>query len=342
MASNLQRLIFLPPLFLLAAGCRPTPPVAPLMDVTIATADALPVDPDDAIWKRAPEFIAPLLPQDQVEPRQMHVSTSEVRVRAVAAGDRVAFRLQWTDPTLDDQPGQADFTDACAVQLPARVEPTLPAPQMGEPGRIRGDHLLDRGLASHRRWTRRYAPRSLSERNRRSLSARRGTVESRPHGATRVRNPLLAGPSLGEHHGRTARAARAGLDRRRAGHAKPRAVERFPRPRPARRRRLDRRGQPAVARWLDARPRLASRLCRLARRPRRSRRPQNAYPLDQPRPETLTTHDLVERQFIRPLIPKNPNSVNMAKCGRRSGSVAGACPVMPFVRPGSQVPRERT
>jgi DMSO reductase family type II enzyme heme b subunit len=120
---------------LILVGCRPTPPVAPLMDVTIATADALPVDPDDAIWKRAPEFIAPLLPQDQVEPRQMHVSTSEVRVRAVAAGDRVAFRLQWTDPTLDDQPGQADFTDACAVQLPARVEPTLPAPQMGEPGR---------------------------------------------------------------------------------------------------------------------------------------------------------------------------------------------------------------
>jgi DMSO reductase family type II enzyme heme b subunit len=120
---------------LIAAGCRPVPPAVPLMDVTIVTADVLPEGPDDAIWARAPEHIAALLPQDQVEPRQMHVSTREVRVRAVAVDGHVAFRLQWDDPTLDDQPGHEDFPDACAIQLPAVAEPTLPAPQMGEPDR---------------------------------------------------------------------------------------------------------------------------------------------------------------------------------------------------------------
>lgn len=135
MAERSWLLIFAISPLLLAVGCRPAPPAAPLTDVTIVAADVLPADPDDAAWNRAPEFTAALLPQDQVEPRQMQVSTGEVRVRAVAAGDRVAFRLQWDDLSLDDQPGHEDFPDACAVQLPATAEPTLPAPQMGEPGR---------------------------------------------------------------------------------------------------------------------------------------------------------------------------------------------------------------
>jgi hypothetical protein len=135
MAKKSWHLIFVVFPVLILAGCRPAPPAAPLMDVMIVTADALPETPDDAIWRRTPEFTTALLPQDQVEPRQMQVSTGEVRVRAVAVGDHVAFRLQWDDPTLDDQPGHEDFPDACAIQLPATAEPTLPAPQMGEPGR---------------------------------------------------------------------------------------------------------------------------------------------------------------------------------------------------------------
>jgi len=107
----------------------------PPADVRVVRVDVLPTDPDDGVWESAPEHIAPLLLQDQVEPRQMEVSTAAVRVRAVTAGDRVVFRLEWADPTRDDQPGQADFSDACSVQLPAVAEPTLPAPQMGEPDR---------------------------------------------------------------------------------------------------------------------------------------------------------------------------------------------------------------
>jgi hypothetical protein len=70
-----------------------------------------------------------------VEPRLLAASTTEVRVRAMSDGGRIAFRLEWSDGTRNDTPGVSRFSDACAVQLPARTEADVPAPQMGEPGR---------------------------------------------------------------------------------------------------------------------------------------------------------------------------------------------------------------
>jgi DMSO reductase family type II enzyme heme b subunit len=95
----------------------------------------LPTDPGDAAWTRAPAFPAPLVPQDMVEPRLVTPSTREVTVRALTDGSRIAFRLDWADGTRDDRPATGSFADGCAVQLPAKVEPDVPAPQMGEPGR---------------------------------------------------------------------------------------------------------------------------------------------------------------------------------------------------------------
>jgi DMSO reductase family type II enzyme heme b subunit len=92
-------------------------------------------DPGATEWREVPEFAAALVPQDMVEPRLLAPSTAEVRVRAMNDGTRIAFRLEWTDGTADDTPDVSRFSDACAVQLPARVEPDVPAPQMGEPGR---------------------------------------------------------------------------------------------------------------------------------------------------------------------------------------------------------------
>ena len=95
----------------------------------------LPTDPGDAAWTQAPVFPAPLVPQDMVEPRLVTPSTREVMVRALTDGTRVALRLDWTDRTRDDRPATGSFSDGCAVQLPAKVEPDVPAPQMGERGR---------------------------------------------------------------------------------------------------------------------------------------------------------------------------------------------------------------
>ncbi|NUQ62035.1 MAG: hypothetical protein HUU20_06080 [Pirellulales bacterium] len=115
-------------------GCRrvETPPSA---NVVLASAAKLPSEPSDAAWNAAPEYVAKLIPQDLVDPRLMTASTAELRVRALSDGSRAAFRLEWRDETPDDMSATARFADACAVQFPAAVEPTVPSPQMGEAGR---------------------------------------------------------------------------------------------------------------------------------------------------------------------------------------------------------------
>jgi hypothetical protein len=95
---------------------------------------ALPEHPGDPAWKDAPAYTAGLVLQDLVEPRLLVPSTTQLQVQAMTDGGRIAFRLAWSDSTQDDLPGASRFSDACAVQLPARSGPNLPAPQMGEPG----------------------------------------------------------------------------------------------------------------------------------------------------------------------------------------------------------------
>jgi hypothetical protein len=122
-------------LSVVSSGCRKVEPPAPPQNVQAATASDLPCDPTDPAWQKAPEYEAKLLLQDLVEPRLMKVSTDAVRVRALTHGNEVAFRLEWKAPNPNDLPGAARFSDACAVQMPAKVDPSVPAPQMGEPGR---------------------------------------------------------------------------------------------------------------------------------------------------------------------------------------------------------------
>ena len=118
----------------LLAACGGGPP-APTTEVVAMRQAALPAQPDDAAWEAAPPYVAALVVQDMVEPRLAEPSTGAVQVRAMTDGTRIAFRLAWADPTRDDLPGPARFSDACAVQLPERLEADVPAPQMGEAGR---------------------------------------------------------------------------------------------------------------------------------------------------------------------------------------------------------------
>jgi len=119
---------------LIGVGCKrvASPPLA---EIPVINAATLPVDSQDAAWGTAPEYTAKLIPQDLVEPRLMEASTIECRVRALSDGSQIAFRLEWTDPTKDVLPSPSNFCDACAVQMPAKIEATVPVPQMGEKGR---------------------------------------------------------------------------------------------------------------------------------------------------------------------------------------------------------------
>jgi len=117
---------------LLGAGCKKTP--APVTEVIAVQAAQLPTGPADAGWDTAPEYLAKLIPQDLVEPRLAQSSTPEVRVQAMTDGTKVAFRLRWVDHVASDAEKPGQFVDACAVQVPAKLMPNPPAPQMGESG----------------------------------------------------------------------------------------------------------------------------------------------------------------------------------------------------------------
>ena len=116
--------------FLFGVGCKKTP--VPATEVIAVPAAQLPASPADAAWDSAPEYVAKLIPQDLVEPRLAQPSTPEVRVQAITNGTDIAFRLRWVDPDQSDTAGPGRFVDACAVQVPAKLMPNPPAPQMGE------------------------------------------------------------------------------------------------------------------------------------------------------------------------------------------------------------------
>jgi DMSO reductase family type II enzyme heme b subunit len=117
---------------LFAAGCKKTP--APATEVIAVHAAQLPTGPADAAWDTAPEYVAKLIPQDLVEPRLAQPSTQEVRVQAMSNGVEIAFRLRWVNHEASDAETPGQFVDACAVQVPTKLMPNPPAPQMGEAG----------------------------------------------------------------------------------------------------------------------------------------------------------------------------------------------------------------
>jgi DMSO reductase family type II enzyme heme b subunit len=119
---------------MLGTGCRPATQ-APVPNVLVVTSATVPETPTDAAWDRAPEYAAKLILQDLVEPRLLNPSTTSVRVRSISDGSKLAFRLEWDDDSENKLAGAAEFPDACAIQFPTRSDATVPAPQMGEPGR---------------------------------------------------------------------------------------------------------------------------------------------------------------------------------------------------------------
>lgn len=114
------------------AGCSRAPEHT--NEVVSVTAAEAPLSPDAAAWNDAPIHVAQLLLQDLVEPRLMEASTPDVEVRSLNNGTEIAFRMQWTDPSLNDLPGPGRFLDGCAIQIPSKIEANAPDPQMGASG----------------------------------------------------------------------------------------------------------------------------------------------------------------------------------------------------------------
>lgn len=107
----------------------------PTGEVNVAQVKEVTLEPNAPSWDQVSLHVSKLILQDLVDPRLMEPSTAEVRVKAITDGAQIAFRLEWLDDTQNDLPGPKHFIDGCAVQLPARLESDVPAPQMGEVGK---------------------------------------------------------------------------------------------------------------------------------------------------------------------------------------------------------------
>jgi len=107
----------------------------PTADLNVTRVKTISLDPNDSVWRDVSLHVSKLILQDLVEPRLMEPSTQEVQVKAITDGTEVAFRLEWIDETQNDLPGPRQFIDGVAVQIPATIEPNVPAPQMGEVGK---------------------------------------------------------------------------------------------------------------------------------------------------------------------------------------------------------------
>jgi DMSO reductase family type II enzyme heme b subunit len=107
----------------------------PTAEVNVVQVKEITLDPNDAAWDPVSLHVSKMILQDLVEPRLLEASTPEVQVKAMTDGTEIALRLEWPDETQNDIPGPKHFIDGCAVQLPAKNEVTVPAPQMGEVGK---------------------------------------------------------------------------------------------------------------------------------------------------------------------------------------------------------------
>lgn len=107
----------------------------PTAEVNVAQVKEITLDPNAPVWDAVSLHVSKMILQDLVEPRLMEPSTSEVQVKAITNGSEIAFRIEWVDETQNDMPGPKHFIDGCAIQLPAKIDPNVPAPQMGEVGK---------------------------------------------------------------------------------------------------------------------------------------------------------------------------------------------------------------
>lgn len=101
-------------------------------------ADTPLLDPQAQAWETAAAFTVPMLPQVVTTPRHANIAVTELKVRALYDGRRIAFHLEWKDATKSDRIVVDRFGDQVAVELPVKFDKEkLPSPMMGNPsGRV--------------------------------------------------------------------------------------------------------------------------------------------------------------------------------------------------------------
>ncbi len=119
------------------AACTPSGPPAPKATEVVAkfVPEVPRLEPNDERWSSAPELLTKLLLQDQAPPKLDRPGVETVRVRALRDDQWLSFRLEWSDPSVDELVAAARFGDMAAVQLPFMAGADVPDGAMGQVGR---------------------------------------------------------------------------------------------------------------------------------------------------------------------------------------------------------------
>lgn len=92
-------------------------------------------DPNASYWKDLPAATVPLSPQIVTPPKHEKIAVGELKVTAAHNGHRIAFLIEWADPSKSDRIVVDNFGDQVAVELPVKhSKDALPSPMMGHPG----------------------------------------------------------------------------------------------------------------------------------------------------------------------------------------------------------------
>ncbi len=93
--------------------------------------DGVFTSPTDPAWDQIPETRHALMAQMIAVPHGGG-SVSEISVRAIHDGDRIAIRLEWADLSADIGVGVNTFRDAAAIGFPVGRPEITPSPFMGD------------------------------------------------------------------------------------------------------------------------------------------------------------------------------------------------------------------
>ncbi len=80
----------------------------------------------DAVWEKAPSEIVSLMAQPMAVPRPKQTTTSLIQVQSVNDGKWIAFRLKWKADSKNEAGKLGQFSDAVAMQFPAKEGPPPP------------------------------------------------------------------------------------------------------------------------------------------------------------------------------------------------------------------------
>lgn len=92
-------------------------------------------DPRAPYWKDIEAVSVAMQPQIVATPRHPEVAVRELKVKAAHNGHRLAFLIEWADPTKSDRIVVDGYGDQVAVELPNKPgREALPSPMMGHQG----------------------------------------------------------------------------------------------------------------------------------------------------------------------------------------------------------------